>query len=414
MKQQLPEGALRVILFVVLMIFFVPFTSMASTNGKTQADAANWAYFRGKEGWCQDVDGQYGCQCVDLIQAYYKWLAGYAVDGNACDYAWNKLPDGWRRIYGSPQAGDIVVWGAGVAMDASTIADKNFGHIGIIWRVHARGTIGTIETRAEKGVQASYYERKITNVLCFIRPDFMIANAAVKKHTHNWKAATCKKAKTCVLCGKSSGSALGHKYSYTVEKKATVSANGRGIKCCTRSGCTVKSTSVIYAASSQKLSAAAYLYNGSVRKPSVTVKDSKGKALVNGTDYSVTYASGRTRIGRYKVRITFKGKYKGTKNLYFTIVPAAVKSAKAASYGDRNVKFSWSKVTGATGYRVYYKKAKEKKYTFLASTTKTYYKKVNLTAGKRYYFKVIPYYSLSGSASKYWLAAAEKTANIII
>ena len=156
------------------------------------------------------------------------------------------------------------------------------------------------------------------------------------------------------------------------------------------------------------------MYNGSVRKPSVTVKDSKGKALVNGTDYSVTYASGRTRIGRYKVRITFKGKYKGTRNLYFTIVPAAVKSAKAASYGDRNVKFSWSKVTGATGYRVYYKKAKEKKYTFLASTTKTYYKKVNLTAGKRYYFKVIPYYSLSGSASKYWLAAAEKTANIII
>ena len=45
-----------------------------------------------------------------------------------------------------------------------------------------------------------------------------------------------------------------------------------------------------------KLSATTYTYNGKVQKPSVTVKDSKGKALKNGTDYTVSYPKGMKNV----------------------------------------------------------------------------------------------------------------------
>ena len=48
-----------------------------------------------------------------------------------------------------------------------------------------------------------------------------------------------------------------------------------------------------------KLSATTYTYNGKVQKPSVTVKDSKGKALKNGTDYTVSYPKGMKNVGKY-------------------------------------------------------------------------------------------------------------------
>ena len=46
-----------------------------------------------------------------------------------------------------------------------------------------------------------------------------------------------------------------------------------------------------------------------------------GKTLVNGTDYTVTYASGRVAVGTYKVTVNMKGNYTGTKTLSFKINP---------------------------------------------------------------------------------------------
>lgn len=64
-----------------------------------------------------------------------------------------------------------------------------------------------------------------------------------------------------------------------------------------------------------------YTYNGSAKKPSVTVKSSKNVTLKNGTDYTVTYPSGRKNIGKYTVTIKGKGSYSGTLKPTFTINP---------------------------------------------------------------------------------------------
>ncbi len=148
----------------------------ATTNGKTQANAVDWACARGNERWWQDVDGVYGCQCVDLILAYYDYLLGWHASGNAVDYTWNNLPSGWQRVYGNPQPGDIVVWGAGAKMGwwplHTEYANNPYGHIGIVWRINPSGTISTIETNTLDGQNASYHERYTNNVACYIRPDF--------------------------------------------------------------------------------------------------------------------------------------------------------------------------------------------------------------------------------------------------
>lgn len=93
--------------------------TFAQTNGMSAEDAVAWV--RSLEGQGIDFDGSYGNQCVDLIKAYYNYLGETAPRGNAYDYAYNALPDGWERIQGAePQAGDILVYTGG-----------SYGHVAI-------------------------------------------------------------------------------------------------------------------------------------------------------------------------------------------------------------------------------------------------------------------------------------------
>lgn len=215
--------------------------SISAYTGHTQDEAVNWVCARGNEGWCRDVDGYYGCQCVDLILAYYDYLVGYHVSGNACDYAndWGRkrLPDGWKRVYSNPQPGDIVVWGPGASMGGGVRADGTYGHIGIVWRINPSGTISTIETNAEGQSRAGYRERSTANVSCYMRPDFIT-------HVHKYsgritKQATCTQAGvktfTC-SCGGSyteTIAATGHKYVDTVIKP-TVNSKGYTLHMCSK------------------------------------------------------------------------------------------------------------------------------------------------------------------------------------
>lgn len=125
---------------------------------------------------------------------------------------------------------------------------------------------------------------------------------------------------TFARAAKSYGSVGKHTHSYktSVSKKATLSSNGKKTSTCTV--CNAKKTSSIAKIASVKLSTTVYNYNGKVKTPSVTVKDSSGKKLVKNTDFKVSYASGRKKAGKYSVKVTFKGKYSGTKALSFKIV----------------------------------------------------------------------------------------------
>jgi len=165
---------LFLIIFVFAIAIFIPKNVNAYVN-HTQNEAVNWATDKGNTKWSQDVDGAYGCQCVDLILAYYDYLVGYHVSGNANQYASNSLPSGWTRVYSNPRPGDIVVWGPGAAMGWYPLnecyANSSYGHIGIVWAVNNDGTISTIETNSTT-VYAGYYQRYTNNVACYIRPDF--------------------------------------------------------------------------------------------------------------------------------------------------------------------------------------------------------------------------------------------------
>ncbi len=104
------------------------------------------------------------------------------------------------------------------------------------------------------------------------------------------------------------GSATGvHTWSKTVTK-ATTTKNGKVVYIC--SDCGGKKSTVIYYPKTVTLSAASYTYTGNVQKPTVTVKDSKGKVIAS-SNYKVSYSSDCKNVGTYTVTITFKGNYSG-------------------------------------------------------------------------------------------------------
>ena len=183
-----------------------------------------------------------------------------------------------------------------------------------------------------------------------------------------------------------------HTYKQMVTK-ATTAKDGQSYKKCSVCGAVTGKT-VIAKASNIKLSKTAYTYNGKVQKPSVTVKNSKGKALKNGTDYKISYPKGMKNVGKYTVKVTLKGNYSGTKSLTYNINPkgTSVSKVKAAKKG---FKVTWKKqATQTTGYQVQYSTSSKfkKAKTVTVSKNKTTSKSVSkLSAKKKYYVRVRTY-----------------------
>ena len=186
---------------------------------------------------------------------------------------------------------------------------------------------------------------------------------------------------------------LEHEYRVAETKKATTSENGKITKKCI--SCDKTLTETIYYPKTITLSKTKYTYDGKIHKPTVTVKDSKGKTI-SSSNYTVSYSSGCKNVGKYKVTIKMKGNYSGSKTLYFTIVPQNTSSVKAVLYGHDDVKVSWSKVSGASGYKVYYKKSTSSTWSS-KSTTGTSMKLANLADGVKYDIKVVTYKTVSGN-----------------
>ncbi len=181
--------------------------------------------------------------------------------------------------------------------------------------------------------------------------------------------------------------------------KATFSGDGKIESKCSVCGYISKIT-VISRPVTVTLSDTVYTYNGKVKNPAVTVKDSKGKALKKDVDYVVSYSGKRKSVGTYTVTVTFKGKYSGTKKLSFDIVPAKVAISKLTA-GKSQFTAAWKAVSDVTGYEIEYstsskftvkttKKAKIKK----AKTAKITLKK--LTKGKKYYVRIRAYKTVNG------------------
>ncbi|MGN0528820.1 MAG: fibronectin type III domain-containing protein [Eubacterium sp.] len=151
---------------------------------------------------------------------------------------------------------------------------------------------------------------------------------------------------------------------------------------------------------SATLSTTSYTYNGKVKTPSVKITDSNGRTLVKNTDYTVTYASGRKNVGKYSVKIKFKGNYTGTKTLYFTIKPKAT-SISSVSAGSKRFTVKWKKQsTQTTGYQIQYStssKFTSPKYVTVSSYKTTSKTVKSLKAKKKYYVRVRTYKTVSGT-----------------
>ncbi len=105
-----------------------------------------------------------------------------------------------------------------------------------------------------------------------------------------------------------------------------------------------------------KLSFTSQLYNGQAKTPAVTVTDSNGKVLQNGTDYTVTYPAGRTNVGRYAVKVSYKGAYGFLtgQTLYYNIPPQST-TINSVSSVSRGFRLIWNKQQNQTsGYQVQY------------------------------------------------------------
>ena len=160
--------------------------------------------------------------------------------------------------------------------------------------------------------------------------------------------------------------------------------------------------------STVKLSKPSYAYSGKEIKPGITITYN-GKTLKKGTDYTVTYKNNK-KIGTASVIIRGKGQmseegvfegFIGITTKTFKINPKATSIKKVTSPKTKQLKVTYKKVAGVTGYQVTYSTSKKftKKTTKTATvkgvskTSKTIKK---LKKGKKYYVKVRAYKTVSG------------------
>lgn len=189
----------------------------------------------------------------------------------------------------------------------------------------------------------------------------------------------------------------GHAYKYacTSSSKATLKKDGKAYQTCTYCGkkntgkcVTINKISKVY------LSTTSYTYNGKVKTPSVTVKDSKGKTLKKNTDYTVKYPSGRKKVGKYSVKVTFKGNYSGSKTLEFTINPKGTK-LKSVTPKTKSFKAKWTAQKSETsGYQIQYstsKKFKKAKTVTVSGNKKTSKTVKKLKSTTKYYVRIRTY-----------------------
>lgn len=241
---------------------------------------------------------------------------------------------------------------------------------------------------------------------CTVCGDKYIEAIPLKTHTivsDNAVEPTCTKyglsaGKYCSVCGKifetqEEIEPLGHDFG-SVVIPATLTANGVITHPCSRCE-KADASEVIYAPKTFALAKTSYVYSGKAIAPAVTGKDSKGKALVKGTDYDVIYKN-NINIGTASVVITFKGNYKGTKSLAFAIIPKATNIALAGAKKAFTAK--WTKIAGVTGYQIQY--STNSKFTGAKTVTvksnktlKTTVKK--LSAKKVYYVHIRTYKTIS-------------------
>lgn len=186
-----------------------------------------------------------------------------------------------------------------------------------------------------------------------------------------------------------------------IVNKATLKSNGTKRTVCNKCG-KVISTNTIKFAKSFTISKSSYTYSGKpLAKPTVTVKDSAGNKI-SSSNYTVSYISRSSNkpvstikgIGQYKIKVTLKGEYSGTKYLYFSVNPKKP-TLKNLSSKSNSITATWAKDNSISGYQILIATdsnfTKNKKTVTISKNSTTSYKFNKLNKGKKYYIKIRAY-----------------------
>lgn len=147
-------------------------------------------------------------------------------------------------------------------------------------------------------------------------------------------------------------------------------------------------------------------YSGKTIKPQISLYYG-GKKLKKNVDYKVSVKK-RKSIGASYVVFTGKGKYRGTRKVYYYIVPKKVSGVSVKNNYSKSVRVSFQKTKGSDGYQISYRKKGSKK-TKKVTTTKDSKSIKKLSSGKKYYFKVRAYKKIRG---KRYYGSYSKTKSI--
>ena len=176
-----------------------------------------------------------------------------------------------------------------------------------------------------------------------------------------------------------------HTYKTVSCTPATIKKTGKMVKKC--SGCSKELSYTIPMIKSVKLDKTSFDCTGKSIKPFATVKDSKGKELIYGADYTITCKS-NIKPGTGTVTVNFKGKYSGTVSKTFKIVLGKPNGFTVSERKTDSLSLAWYPVEGATQYYLYVYSKKKDKYVLLKKTKNTDFEYENLTPGKTYKFRV--------------------------
>ena len=251
---------------------------------------------------------------------------------------------------------------------------------------------------------------------------FGLEEAVIPKLDHSYgswkttKTATCTAAGTqerkCSLCGKVETKTIpakGHSYKAATVKSTYFAKGYTAKKCSTCRAVTGKKETVMLTMAAPKSTSSASSVKLSWSKVSgakgyVVYQKKSGKwsriKVTSSNSYTVSkLKSGTTYqfcIKPYKTSGS-KTVYGNTSKTLTTSTNPATVSFKLTA-GSKKATVKWSKVTGASGYKIYYKTSKNGSWKSLKTVNNktTSYTKTGLTKGKTYYFTVKAYRTTGG------------------
>ncbi len=180
---------------------------------------------------------------------------------------------------------------------------------------------------------------------------------------------------------------------------ATLYNDGKISSKCSECGATV-TDKTINKISSVSVTNSVFTYNGGIKTPTVTVKDTAGKTLTEGIDYSLTYLSDRISVGEQIGYVSFINNYNGGSTFTYTIRPKKTAISKILGK-SKKIYVKWKKRTvQTTGYQIQYATNKKftsgKKTVKITKNTKLATNLKGLKKNKKYYVRVRTYHVVGG------------------